>query len=175
MSGGHWSDAEVARLKRKMKAGWTAAKIAKSLPGRSLDSIKTKISKLRLTGDIPPPQNAQWTNSEDRKLIAARNDGYGFWRIAEEVLPHRSQLSIEKRARRLVERGSLTSTPYAGRKRAVQIDDIDVDPKIYAVAHRIDASQGSDLLLRRMLQTGKHWITCEAHFRKTCAMVGLAA
>lgn len=56
-----------------------------------------------------------WSPEDDETLITARRAGRTYAEIRADLFPHRSEVSISKRGKRLIAAGRLEKVPYAAR------------------------------------------------------------
>jgi len=93
---GPWTpeeDSKLLELKSKLGRLWTS--IAKEMPGRTENSVKSRFASLERL------RNREWTAEEDIILRACRERNESFQEISERYLTKRSEHSIKKRWEKL--------------------------------------------------------------------------
>jgi len=93
---GPWSpeeDKSLLKFHEQLGRQWT--KIAKMMPGRTENSVKSRYASLLRS------KTKEWTEQEDLIMRQLREQNIPFEDIAEKHLPHRSEHAVKKRWERL--------------------------------------------------------------------------
>ncbi|EOD30457.1 hypothetical protein EMIHUDRAFT_232789 [Emiliania huxleyi CCMP1516] len=101
-----WTAADDALVKAGQEAGESWVDIAKRLPGRSADSVKSRFDRLKRQPDTSVKHEpvkrelVRWTAADDALLKAGQEAGESWVDIAKR-LPGRSAESVKSRSNRL--------------------------------------------------------------------------
>jgi hypothetical protein len=91
-----WTEAEDEEIRAGVAAGERNAQIAERLPGRTLDAVESRRTKL-LKGQRSVAE--RWTEAEDAALREGFESGK-TWREIAEGLPNRTMLAAQSRGLR---------------------------------------------------------------------------
>lgn len=94
---GPWTPAEdekLLQLHNEIGRSWT--KIAKFLPGRTENAVKSRYSSLFRA------KTKEWSEGEEQLLQTLHTQGVSFEVIAKQHLPHRSEHAVKKRWEKLL-------------------------------------------------------------------------
>merc|ERR1719235_1931604 len=93
---GPWTPEEddlLVKLQEQLGNQWT--KIAKQMPGRTENSVKSRFASLERS------RNREWTEEEDMNLRSCRSQDLDFQHISDRYLTKRSEHAIRKRWEKL--------------------------------------------------------------------------